>query len=337
MKKLILILSILISTNTLAQNSDALCELTKAKAELSASILSSPYVYGTNNESNTGTLALGYSFSGLTKGNLEKEIANTKCDMLAVTSLLEEYQQGILTAILKVGARAELVELLKAKTLAQEYSDILSKQVEAKTATILDYNNSRQILAEINNKLDNIKRILAEPTLAVNMQDIPELLTKSKILEGKVAELTAKREAENSWDVTIAAGAQKDLAQINSSVGPFVGLSFRWSFGNYGVKDSINNIRSKAEDAFSTNMFGYAKNIERLVQKLNSLSLVEEDRREILNKNIKEIEVMLSNIGGINTSTAISNKYLLEIQLLVMKAELAGINARLNKYLSIKN
>lgn len=319
------------------QNTGAICELTKAKAELSASILSSPYVYGTNNESNTGTLALGYSFSGKTKGNLEKEIANTKCDLLAATALLEEYQQGALISIAKTGARAELVGLLKTKSLIRDKLEQVSRQVEVRTATLTDYNNIRQFSILVDSRIDIIRATLAEPSMSINIQSIPEIINRTKTLEGKLAELSAQREAENSWDLTVAAGAQNDLSEINSNIGPFIGVSFKWSFSNYGMKESVANIKSKAEEAFLANQFGYAAASERLLQKLDALNSIDLDKKDAIAKNIKDIEDTLSNLSTVNTVLANTTRSTLEIQLSMLVAEMNGVLARISRYSSVKN
>jgi hypothetical protein len=57
MKKLLL--ALFISFNAYAvEEPDALCDLYKAKAELTSALAASPYIYGSSNENSTATVAL---------------------------------------------------------------------------------------------------------------------------------------------------------------------------------------------------------------------------------------------------------------------------------------
>lgn len=338
MKKIAAVLSILISTNVFAtEEASAVCELYKAKAELSSSILSSPFIYGTNNESNTATLALGYSLSGRSKAQLEKEIALAKCESTANTVELDEYQKWALVSVQKVGAKAEVVQLLKARELAKEQLGLVEKQILSQAATLNDYNNSRQILLSIENKILALKAVLAEPSLPVNPLDVSNLIAKARSSEGQVAELLAKQEANSAWDVTLAAGAQKDLVQNTSSVEPFIGINFKWSFGNYGAKDSIDNIRKRTEAVFSAKQSGYEKTANRLLEKIDQLLLVEQDREQLLNTAILDSQRLKDNFNGINTAAAVVMNKTLDVQLAVYTAELSGVTARIARYRGLKN
>lgn len=337
MKKLLLALLIVSTSAFGSEESEALCNLHKAKAELSANLLNSPYAYGSSNESNVATVALGYSLAGRNKGIIAKEIAQAKCDTATYLTALDEQHRWLLLSITKGGAKAEIPLLYKARDLAKENLVQIERQLASNTSTITEYNSARQVLLGIEAKINSIKAILAEPTLPVNPADTPDLLNKARVSEGLVAELTAKQEVANSWDISLAAGAQKDLKDSNSSIGPFVGIGFRWSFGNYGATESISNIRNRTEAVFNLSQSGYAKTSERLMSKVAELLLVEQDREKLLTDVIQDSSRIISSLEGLNTDVALVTKRSLTIQQLVFTSELNGVQYRLNKYSGIKN
>lgn len=337
MKKLLLTL-LIVSTNAIASEEvDALCGLYKAKAELTSSLLASPYLYGSSNESNTATVALAYSLSGKAKGDLAKEIAQAKCDSTVYVTALDQQQRWLLVSITKGSVKTEITALYKARELAKEQLAHVEKQLASNTATITEYNSSRQVLLGIESRINSIRSVLAEPSLPITSSDTVDTLNKARIAEGTIAELTAKQEAASAWDVSLAAGAQKDLNDSSSGVGPFIGIGFRWSFGNYGAKDSVAEIKKRTEAAFSLSQSGYAKTSERLMSKVSELLVVEQDREKLLQEIINDSTRIINSLEGINTDAALSTKRNMLIQQLVFTAELNGVQYRINKYSGIKN
>lgn len=338
MKKLLLVL-VFISTSVFAasEEADALCNLYKAKAELSSSILASPYIYGNSNESNTATVGIAYSLSGRSKGQLAKEIAQAKCDSSISVSTLDEQQKWLLLSITKASSKVEIPALYKARDLAKENLAQIEKQLVANTSTIIEYNNSKQVLLSIEEKINSIRIILAEPSIPVSIENIQELLTKARISEGLAAELSAKQEAANAWDISLAAGAQKNLSDSNSSIGPFVGIGFKWSFGSVGLNDSITNIRSRTETAFNLSQSGYVKTAERLFAKVSALLVIEQDREKLILDALDDTNRVLGSLRDLNSEAALGMKRSLTVQQLIFSSELQGIQFRINKYSGIKN
>jgi hypothetical protein len=334
MKKLLL--ALFISFNAYAaEEPDALCELYKAKSELTSALAASPYIYGSSNENSTATIALGYSLAGLSKGGLAKDIANAKCESVINTYSLDEQQRWALVSVHKAAAKSEIVLLLKAKELSLENVAHIERQLKAQTATLAEYTSAKQVSIAIDNKITQLKAILAEPSQPIDLTNVKSLLDKARVSEGKVAELIAKQESIEGWDVILGAGAQKDLNNTNSEVKPFVGLTFKWSFGNYGVNDSIANIRNKTEKVFNSSQVGYAKSAERLLYKVEELLVVEKSREELLLNAVEDTNRILLSFKNIDTSLAISTRKALEVQSLVYGAELAGVRSRISKYSDI--
>jgi len=329
MKKILLSLLLASSFAYAQPKSNALCELYKAKADFSAKLLSSPYIYADSNQNNTATIALGYSFSGLSKANIEKEMALAKCSSTELLTKLEEYQQWTIISVQKAGAKSEIPGLQKAILEAKKHVESIEKQLLANTATISEYNNTKQVLTLLENKFLILKVLLAEPTMPIDISDVKSTLLRAKTAEGELAELIAKREAASAWDITLGIGAQKDLVDSKSTPEGFVGIGFKWSFGNYGVKDSIENIKRKSEQAFSS---GPETNANRLLEKIEQLILVETDRQALLDNNIKDIERLLNSLINIETAAAIQTRQALTVQLYTYTSERDGTITRLHRY-----
>lgn len=324
--KILLYGLLVVSLNTLA---NPICELHKARAELSATVLGSPYAYGSNNENGTATVALGYSLAGRNKAQLAKELADAKCSSLESTTLLDEQQKWTLIAIHKAGAKTEVVLLLKARELAKSHVELVERQLKAQVATLNDYNSARQILTAIDSRILSLKMILAEASVPINTNSTKELLDRAKAQEGAVAELMAKQEAADAWDVILGAGAQKNMLDSGSEVKPFVGLTFKWSFGSTG--DKVANIRNKSEAAFASDPRGYAKTADLLMTKLQETLVVERERETLLIDIVEDTNRILETFKGIDTALAQSTKLALEIQSSIYSAELAGVRARIKK------
>lgn len=334
MKKLLIALAF-VSFNVSA--SEAICDLYKAKAELSSSLLASPYVYGSSNENSTATVALGYSLAGRTKGQLAKDLAEAKCISIMSTSELDEQQRWVIVAIHKAGAKSEIVQLLRARDLSKQHLELVEAQLKAQVSTVAEYNSAKQVSSAIDNKILVLRTMLAEPSAPVNADNIRETLSKAKSAEGTVAELMARQEIASSWDVILAAGAQKDLQDSSSGVGPFAGITFRWSFGNYGAKESLADIKKKTELAFDSSQTGYTKSADRLFAKISDMITIEKDRELVLLDSITDTTRILGTFKDLNTALALITRTNLEIQLAIYTAELNGVRTRIERYSGIKN
>ena len=327
-------LLLLITSHAFAGEAETACELFKAKAAITSSLLASPYVYGSSNESNTATLALGYSLSGRSRGNLAEEIAQAKCESFASTSVLEEQQKWILMSVYKMGARDEVKGLLATRLKVLENIDLLEAQLKTQNTTLTEYNSAKQMLVNIDSKISQLKMLLAEPTEPVDFSDIKKLLGKAKTADSKVAVLTAKQEAASGWDVTLNAGTQKDLVN-NSAITPFAGVTFKWSFGNMGMDDKIARVQSKTEQLFSESKGGYVQNANRMMQKITEVNALEAEREQALSLAINDTKKLMMTFKDLDTLVAVNMRRALSIQAMTYIAELDGIRARRAKYTEI--
>lgn len=318
------------------------CDLERAKAEVMAATVESPYIYGSvSNISNDrgATLGAGYSLAGRSRGKLMRESAAAKCSAIAATLQLDDQQKWILASIRKAGARTELTTLLEAKKQIEEHINSLKNQLTANTVTISDYNNAKQVQESIEDKINSLKMILTEPTQPVNIISIRGLIETAKYNVSRAAELDAKIQAESSWDITAVVGGRKNFGENpspdspnNKPGDPYVGIQFRWSFGADKAKDAVKVVREKTEQLFVKSQSGYVQTIDRLTQQITEANKIESERQSILQSQIQETQNWLNSIRNVNSAAAMNTRKSLEIQLSVQTAELNGIKRRLNEY-----
>ncbi len=340
MKKLV---AILLLAPTLAFSAPAevelACDLEKTKASITASILSAPYLYGSgiiapDEKSVSG--GIGYSFGGRARGSLIREMADAKCESIAGMAILDEQQKWVLVNIAKEGAKAEYVATTEARVRTAEYLASVEQQLRANTVTIAEYNTAKQTKMTLDNRIGQLRTVLAEPSQPLNFISIKSILERTKFAEGRVAELAAKIELNSAWDVTTSLGVKKEIDKtgINSGTptkaGAVAGVTFRWSFG--GQKEAASKIREQTEQLFDINQNSYKQAMDRLTAKLSELSIIEKDRLNQLDISIRESDNLIASFKNINTLAAQNTKRTLELQNFSYRAEVAGIAKRVEKY-----
>lgn len=343
MKKLLAILLIPLSVTTAAgTEAEIACDLERAKAEVLAATVEAPYLYGSvSNAANDrgATLGAGYSLSGRLKGKLMRESASAKCSAIAATIQLEEQQSWLLTTIRKTGARAELKSLLEARQKINEHILALELQLKNQTITAAEFNSAKQTQVGVEDRINNIRMLLAEPTQPINIIGLKNLIDTARNNIARAAELDAKIQAENSWDVSAVFGGRKEFGdnpwpnRNNNSPGdPFVGLTFRWSFGAEKSYSAVKTVRQKTEELFANSKAGYAQTIDRLIAQINEFVRIESEREIFLDNQYKETNNWISSFKRVDTALAINSKRALEIQALIQKSELEGVRRRLAEY-----
>lgn len=341
----ILILTAALSAQAATQDEVALsCDLEKAKAELSASVLEMPYAYGSvsNNPTDKGvTAGIGYSFIGRSKAKLMRDAADARCTALAATMELDEQQRWLLVAIAKVGARAELEGLLEARKRAAEQTIQLQAQLNAKTVTIAEYNTVRQAALGIEARINQLRLTLADPSTVSSTKTIKSLLEVAKTSTVKAAELEAKVSAESAWDVSVVAGGRKEISSWNPSSGndgsgkpttPFVGITFRWSFGAGAADKAVGTVKDRTERLFVAATSGYVQSADRLLLQVTDALKVERDREAQLQTSLREAESVIGTFKPLDTALALNTRRSLELQAAIQQAELSGVRRRITEY-----
>ena len=336
-------IALLFPLTTFAQTeADLSCDLEKAKAEVMASTVEMPYLYGnvSNDPNNDGvTLGAGWSLAGWSRAKIIREAANSKCSALAATLQLDDQQRWVVLSIAKAGAKAELIGMLDARRRAADHLEELQRQIKAQTITINEYNAARAAQAGVETKIDDLKMRLAQPTLPLNINSVRGLIETAKLNLSRAAELDAKVQAESAWDVSAVIGGRKELSGISSGSSsgsgetqPFVGITFKWSFGSGAANAAVKKVREKSDQLFGVKQAGYAQTMERLVSQISESTKVDQEREAFLQAQLKETTALLSSFKNIDTALANNTKRTLMLQATIQQAELEGVRKRLEEY-----
>lgn len=318
------------------------CDLERAKAEVMAATAESPYIYGSvSNISNDkgATLGAGYSLAGRSRGKLMRESAAAKCSAIAATLQLDDQQKWVLANIRKAGARTELTTLLEARKQIDEHVNSLQNQLKANTVTLAEYNSARQVQDSIEDRINTLRLVLAEPTQPINITSIRGLIETAKYNVSRAAELDAKIQAESSWDITAVVGGRKNFGDnpspnspSNNPGDPYVGIQFKWSFGADKANNAVRVVKEKTEQLFVRSQSGYVQTMDRLTQQITEANKVEQERQTVLQTQIQETQNWLNSIRTVSSASAMNIRKSLEVQLSIQTAELNGIKRRINEY-----
>ena len=343
MKYLILIASLIATTayGASQQEIDVTCDLEKARAEVTASVLAAPYVYGSvSNASNDNgvSLGIGYSFAGKSRAKLLRDAAESRCMAMGATLELDEQQRWLLASINKAGARAELETLVQARARSLEQLGFIRAQLKAQTVTLAEYNAARQAQQGIEARIAQLRLVLAEPTQPTSVKSVRSLLEVAKAQTTRAAELEARSSADAAWDVSIVAGARADIDSIKGgstpkqAPAPYIGLTFRWSFGAAGASKAVTTVKDRTEQLFVISKAGYVATADRLLEQVTEALKIEQDREASVAAQLRETETLLISFRTLDTALALNTKRTLELQALMQQGELAGIQKRIIEY-----
>lgn len=342
MNRLFLITALIASSAHAAsqQEVDVTCDLEKARTEVTAAVLEAPYMYGSLSTASNDkgvTLGAGYSFAGKSRARLIRDAADSRCTALGATLELDEQQRWLLVAINKAGARAELETLLTARALAIEQVKLLQAQLKAQTVTLAEYNTARQVQLTIDTKMSQLKMLLAEASQPTSVKSVRGLLETAKAATTRAAELEARANAEAAWDVSAVVGARKDFtasSNVNASgiAAPYVGLTFRWSFGSAGADKAVTTVKDRAERLFVVSQAGYVASADRLLSQVTEAINIEREREANLTVLLRESEALMASFKSLDTALALNTKRALSLQAIIQRAELAGVQRRITEY-----
>lgn len=342
MKKLLLIAALITST-VHATELEASCDLERARAEVLATVIEAPYIYGSvSNAANDkgATLGAGYSFAGRSRAKLIRAAADARCTALGATLVLDEQRRWLLVTINKAAAKAELELLLVAKVKAAEHVQLLQAQLNAQTATLAEYNAARQAQQALDSRMAQLRLALAEPSQPITERALDELLATARTATARAAELDARANAEAAWDLSLIAGGRKEFTGTSSpsftaSKGggaPFVGLTFSWSFGSSAAQRAATAVKDSTERLFTVSEAGYATFANKLLERAAATLKTEQERERTLAAGLQETEAMLASLGALSTASALNVKRTFALQALTQQAELAGVRKRVSEY-----
>ena len=205
-------------------------------------------------------------------------------------------------------------------------------------STLAEYNSARQAQQGIEARISQLRLVLAEPTQPTSVKSVRGLLEVAKASTTRAAELEARSNAVAAWDVSIVGGARADIGGVKGGsapkqVGvPYIGLTFRWSFGSSGANKAVATVKDRTEQLFVISKAGYVATADRMLEQVTEALKVEQDREGGVAAQLRETEVLLVSFRALDTALALNAKRTLELQAMVLQGELSGIKRRIAEY-----
>jgi hypothetical protein len=144
-----------------------------------------------------------------------------------------------------------------------------------------------------------------------------------------------KLASESGWDLTVAGGGRRQLAEFNSTstvseFGGFGEVSLTYSFGRHSANTHLNRSASAYLDFKNSQFEDVARQSAVLKGQISdTLSFLRPQLTALLEHD-SDIEKSLRNIDGLETSTALAFKNQLLADQIVLRVDLGDIQFRLD-------
>lgn len=311
------------------------CDLERSKAEVQASILGSPSVYGTVGQDPLVTskniiLGVNQSLSGYKQAKKLRESAEAKCSAMRSTLLLDEYVRWSQLQVQHEGAKVELFIIERAILLAKSNISQLDAQLTAQTITIAEHTNARQTLVALESRQAELLRQLAIVMAVPPESNISTLLHESVEAEELAARLAAQAQAESAWDVVVSAGVRQPLD--GSKAATYGTVAFKYSFGTSSAYAAASAVGKNTAKLLVTQEGGYTQTVERQRETLKGLVEAETFASATAARQIEHLSTVRASIVGIETALAQNTLRALSLQLKSLEADKVGADTRLKGY-----
>lgn len=220
---------------TRADEVQSYCELSRAQAEVSSALLAQPEVFGNVGDSVTAqqsmTVGVRNSIARSRRAGLTDELAQAECAAYRAERALAQQVQG-------VEARAELLSLIAAEPLWNTALELAQASLKREERLVKAQQATLPNLKESFDQLDHIRRELAtssarkarlEEVLPQADAPLAPMLDDAIAARSQVAQVGARLNQTNAWDVTYAAGVRTDFGSHEKK--GFVAVTGSWSFG----------------------------------------------------------------------------------------------------------
>lgn len=310
------------------------CDLERSKAEVQASTLAAPAAFGTLGQdpaSGTKSVSIGLtqSLSGYKQAGLVRSAADARCEAIKAELLLDEHARFALVEVQRVGATAELQKVEEAITLAKINLELLDRQLEAQTITIMEHTAARQALNSLQTQRVEVLRVIAQPSLPSTNISLLDLIESARHAEAEAARLSALASASTGWDVFVSAGVREPQGGRASTYGT---VGIRYSFGEGASRSAAENVGRLTGELASIAQGGYTQTVIRERSELTRLIEAENIELFSVHREIEHLIRVRTSLVGIETSLAQNQLRNLELQLKSLEAERAGTSTRLEGY-----
>lgn len=239
MNKLLFTLLVLISFNALSNEEQSYCDYTMEKSEADRMQLIAPNLVvgaGKNSASleNIMTVGITESLSHYLKGQLQKDIGAADCKLFRTMNQLTKHTSY--DAIILSNAIG-LYKMKYLKVAIKHLSKLVLKErelVKKGASTIITVEFLKAAKTKLELKLIELQQQVDSRAIpALSKTPVDQLIKQANSQMALQQKRLLKSNKYNNWDITLAAGAGKDLSTTlrNSTTTPYVSLNFIYSLG----------------------------------------------------------------------------------------------------------
>lgn len=311
------------------------CELAKAQAEVSATILADPSAIalaGDPSVTATQSVAFGVSqsVSGIFRARDVRKSANAKCDALYAETNLDLYEKWSILMAQRKGDIAEQNALDDSMELQKGYVETLTEQLKNGLTTIITVKAADSVILNTVARQDDLANRMAIEIIPAPDGDLDGLIKEAAIKEGTSAMLSAKSQANSGWDFQVSAGARTPIS--GGATQGFVSASIKYSFGTSAANRAAKLVGEKTQELLDIQNAGYSQTIQR--NRVELLRVIDIERKTIqaLEHEQARIQILRQPLIGIDSILAKNAISEANIQISIVQASINGSKARLEAY-----
>lgn len=317
------------------------CELVKAQAEVQATELADPSAFtivGDPSVTQQQSVAIGLqqSVSGFFRAKQMRQSADAKCDAIYAETSLDLYQKWAVLAAQRKGDIAEQNALDDSMDLQKDYISTLTKELQDRVTTIATMESADSTLISTEQRQVQLAKNLVIEIIPPPDGDLADLIYQANSKEGTAAQLSAKSAATSGWDFVLLVGVRTPIDH-NGTTQPFISAQAKYSFGTRAAQRAANVVGQKTIELLNIQNGGYNQTVQRnRIELLRLIDVEQKDQSAVQNEvnRINHLRQPLIGIDSILAKNAISE---VDIQLSILNATLAGSKARLEAYLVLLN
>lgn len=338
--KLLYILTLIPALALASNEAQVGCELVKAQAELQATELADPSLFGMVGQptelSNTIAVGVTESLSGLIRAHDIRKSSNAKCDAIYAETNLDLYQKWAILSAQRKGDLAEQNKLDETVNLQKDYISNLHAQLIDQVVTVTTLEAADATYINIEQRQEFIAKNLAMEIIPPPDGDLNDLIKEANIKEGTSAMLSAKSTANGGWDFALSIGARRLLNGDGATSG-FITAQAKYSFGTSAAQKAAKLVGEKTQELLDIQNAGYNQTVQR--NRIELLRLVDIERQTVvaLSREEGRIEMLRQPLIGIDSTLAKNAITEANIQISIVQASIAGSKARLEAYQVLLN
>lgn len=271
------------------------------------------------------------SLSGRGQASLIRQSADARYNAIRAAVQLEAYEQWSQLQVQRDGALEELRLIEQALVAAQANLQALAPQLAANTITLNDHAQAVTAVTAIEQRQATLMKTLSVTIVTLPETNVMALIQALRTHEALASELAARSQAETGWDIVISAGARQPVSGGGSGQ-LFATIGFKRSFGYSAARDAARAVGEQTAALMNEQQNGYTQTVIRQRDTLRQLIKAETLEINSIRGNMIQLRQTRDGMSGIDSALALNTLRSVNLQLMVMQAQLAGTLTRLDGY-----